>query len=187
MLAWDVVSLKLFGQVLSHVYKLSFVKWKIMELDCTVGWFKWVKRLSGAYVLVIVHIMFSISLLDVGSPYMGHLFQVQVLCHLQWRCLGGLRLSDSLCCFCCITCISSQGLICVELVLSFCNQVLTWKDVSLQGILLILWTFVINTRCTFVILTLMFVWQCKLSIMFMEGSDVGIMYYFEGFTLQPPQ
>ena len=39
-----------------------------MELDCTVCWFK---HLSSANVLVIAQIMFSISLLGVGLPYMG--------------------------------------------------------------------------------------------------------------------
>ena len=51
-----------------------------------------VKHLSNANVLVIAHIMFSISLLVIGSPYMGHHFQVQLLCHLQVRSFEGLRL-----------------------------------------------------------------------------------------------
>ena len=42
-----------------------------------------------ANVLVIAHTMFSISLLGVGSPFMGHYFQVHVVCHLQ-----GLSLDD---------------------------------------------------------------------------------------------
>ena len=48
-----------------------------------------VKHLSNADVLVITHFMFSIALLGVNAPYMGHHFQVQVLCHLQGRSLDG--------------------------------------------------------------------------------------------------
>ena len=62
----------------------------VMELGCAVCWFILVKNLSNANVLVIAHIMFSISLLGVGSPYMGHHFQVQVICRLQGSNLGGL-------------------------------------------------------------------------------------------------
>ena len=61
-----------------------------MELGSAVCWFILVKYLSNANVLVIAHIMFNISLLGVGSPYMGHHFQVQVTCHLQGRSLRGL-------------------------------------------------------------------------------------------------
>ena len=82
----------------------------VMGLLCVISCCVRVKRLSIANVLVTVHTMFSISLLGVGSPYMGHHFQVQVLCHLQGRSLEGLRLLDHLLLFCCITCISSQGL-----------------------------------------------------------------------------
>ena len=75
--------------------------------------------------------MFSISLLGVGSPYMGHPFQVQVLCHLQGRSLGGLRLLNFFfVVFIVLHVYQAKGLFCVELVLSFCNQVLTWKVVS---------------------------------------------------------
>ena len=45
------------------------------------------EHLSIANVLVIAHIVFSIFLLGVGSPYMGHYFQVQAICHLQGRSL----------------------------------------------------------------------------------------------------
>ena len=47
-----------------------------------------IKHLSIANVLVTAHTVFSISLLGVGSPYMGHYFQVQVACHLQEHSLG---------------------------------------------------------------------------------------------------
>ena len=64
----------------------------VMELDDVVNWFKRINHLSYANVLVIAYIWFSISLLGCGSPYMGHYYQVQVICHLQGRSLGGLGL-----------------------------------------------------------------------------------------------
>ena len=51
-------------------------------------WFMKIEHLSIANVLVTAHTMFSISQLGVGSPYMGHHFQVQVACHLQGHSLG---------------------------------------------------------------------------------------------------
>ena len=45
------------------------------------------EHLSIANVLVIAHIVFSIFLLGVDSPYMGHLFHVQVVCRLQGHSL----------------------------------------------------------------------------------------------------
>ena len=42
-----------------------------------------IELLSIANVLVTAHTVFNISLLGGGSPYMGHYFQVQVVCHLQ--------------------------------------------------------------------------------------------------------
>ena len=45
--------------------------------------------LSIVIVLVTAHTMFSISLLGVGSPIMGHHFQVQVACLLQGHSLRG--------------------------------------------------------------------------------------------------
>ena len=47
-----------------------------------------IEHLSIANVLVIAHTVFSISLLGVGSPYMGHHFQVQAACHLQGHSLN---------------------------------------------------------------------------------------------------
>ena len=35
---------------------------------------------------------------------------------------------------------------------------------------------------SFVILALMYVWNCDFSIVYMEQLDVGIMYYFEDVT-----
>ena len=46
-----------------------------------------IEHLSIANVLVIAQTVFSISLLGVGAPYMGHYFQVQVACHLQGHSL----------------------------------------------------------------------------------------------------
>ena len=46
-----------------------------------------IEHLSIANVLVIAHTVFSIFLLGLGSPYMGHYFQVQVVCHLQGHSL----------------------------------------------------------------------------------------------------
>ena len=46
-----------------------------------------IEHLSIANVLVIAHTVFSISLLGVGSPFMGYYFQVQVVCHLQGHSL----------------------------------------------------------------------------------------------------
>ena len=54
-----------------------------------MNWFMETEHLSIANVLVIAHTMYSISLLGIGSPFMGHYFQVQVACHLQGRSLGG--------------------------------------------------------------------------------------------------
>ena len=48
------------------------------------------EQLSTANVLVTAHTEYSISLLGVGSHYMGHHFQVQVACHLQGRSLRGV-------------------------------------------------------------------------------------------------
>ena len=64
----------------------------IVELKSVVNWFISVNHLSNANVIVISHNWFSISLLGYGSPYMGHHFQVQVICNLQGRSLGGLGL-----------------------------------------------------------------------------------------------
>ena len=47
-----------------------------------------IKHLSIANILVIAHTVFSISLLGVGSPFMGHYIQVQVVCHLQGHSLA---------------------------------------------------------------------------------------------------
>ena len=63
-----------------------------------MNWFMKIEHLSIANVLVIAHTVFSISLLGVGSPFMGHYFQVQVVCHLQGHSLGGERRID----FCCL-------------------------------------------------------------------------------------
>ena len=62
-----------------------------MRIGCErdVRLFIHVTHLSNANILVIAHIMFSISLLGIGSPYMGHHFQVQVTCHLQGHSLEG--------------------------------------------------------------------------------------------------
>ena len=71
-----------------------------------------IEHLSIVNVLVIAHTVFSISLLGVGSPYMGHYSQVQVACHLQGYSLRGERQAD----FCCLVSFgvlhvySSQGL-----------------------------------------------------------------------------
>mgnify|MGYP003702947949 CR=1 FL=1 len=48
-----------------------------------------IEHLSIANVLVIAHTVFSIFLLGGGLLYIGHQFQVQVVCHLQ-----GLSLDD---------------------------------------------------------------------------------------------
>ena len=64
----------------------------VMELESVVSWVTSVNHLSNANVLVISHIWFGISLLGFGSSYMGHHFLVQVICRLQGRNLGGLRL-----------------------------------------------------------------------------------------------
>ena len=97
-----------------------------VELKSVVSWFISVNHISNAIVLVISHTWFSISLLGIGSPYMGHHFQVQVICHLQGHSLGGLGAEDPFCClpFCVLHVNSSRGLNVYELVLSFCNQVL---------------------------------------------------------------
>ena len=99
-----------------------------------------VKHLSNANVLVISHMWFSISLLDFGSPFMGHHFRVKMVCNIHGRSLGGLEANGPFCCYFflffyfyfCITCKSSQGLILYkELELFFCCiQVLTWKVVN---------------------------------------------------------
>ena len=84
VLLWVTISFKLL--ILERIMDIL-----VMDLDCVVCWFIWVKHLSNANVLVIAHIMFIISLLGVGSPYMGHHFQVQVICLLQGCSLGGCR------------------------------------------------------------------------------------------------
>ena len=56
-----------------------------------INWLLSVNHLSNAIVLVIAYIWFSISLLGCGSPFMGHHFQVQVICHLQGHSLGGSK------------------------------------------------------------------------------------------------
>ena len=97
----------------------------------------WVKHLSKANVLVFAHIMFSISLLGVGSLYMGHHFQVRMVCHLQGRSLEGLEVEGTFCYYLFVLHVNqAKGLFLYnELELFFCcNQVLTWKIVSLQGI-----------------------------------------------------
>ena len=47
-----------------------------------------IKHLSIANDLSTAHFVFSLSLLGVGSPFMGHYLQVQVVCHLQGHSLG---------------------------------------------------------------------------------------------------
>ncbi|CAL5368263.1 unnamed protein product [Camellia sinensis] len=75
------------------------------------SWLISVKHLSNANVLVNSDILFSISLLDCGSPYLGHHFQVQVICRLQGHSLGGLGAKGFFLLFpFCVTCNSSQGL-----------------------------------------------------------------------------
>ena len=59
----------------------------VMKWKWIMNWFMEIEHLSIANVLVIAHTVFSISLLGVGSPYMGHYFQVQVACHLQGHSL----------------------------------------------------------------------------------------------------
>ena len=71
----------------------------VVELKSIVSWFISVNHLLNANILVIAHNWFSISLLGFGSPYMGHHFQVQVICHLQGRSLGGLEAEISFCCY----------------------------------------------------------------------------------------
>ena len=110
------------------------------------------KHISNANVLVIAHIMFSISLLGVGSPYMGHYFQVQVICSFQGLSLGGCRswrLIFSWLSFC-ITCISSQELIlCKELELYFLlNPSVDLDSCKLIGHLLLLSTCNISCKNT---------------------------------------
>ena len=86
----------------------------VMELNCVVNWFTSVSHLSYANVLVIVHIWFSISLLGFGSHYMGHHFQVQMVCHLQGRSLGGLEAERSFCCYRFVLHVNqAKGLFCV--------------------------------------------------------------------------
>ena len=77
-----------------------------VELKSVVSLFISVNYISNAIVLVISHTWFSISLLGIGSPYMGHHFQVQAICHLQGHSLGGLEAEDPflLFTFLCITC-----------------------------------------------------------------------------------
>ena len=61
----------------------------VMKWKWIMDWFMKIEHLSIASVLVIAHTVFSISLLGIGSPYMGQFFQVQVACHLQGYSLGG--------------------------------------------------------------------------------------------------
>ena len=67
----------------------------VMELESVVSWVTSVNHLSNANVLVISHIRFSISLLGFDSPYMGHHFQVQVICYLHGHSLEGFGVEDS--------------------------------------------------------------------------------------------
>ena len=60
-----------------------------------VSWFTSIEHLSDADSLVNSHILFCISLLGFGSPYLGNHFQVQVTCHLQGHSLGGLGVEGS--------------------------------------------------------------------------------------------
>ena len=46
-----------------------------VELESVVSLFISVNHISNAIVLVISHTWFSISLLGIGSPYMGHHYQ----------------------------------------------------------------------------------------------------------------
>ena len=66
----------------------------VMELNCGISGFISGSYLSNANVLVISLTWFSISLLGIGAPYMGHHFQVQMVCHLQGHSLGGLEAED---------------------------------------------------------------------------------------------
>ena len=66
-----------------------------MKLYCDISWLISASHLSNANVLVISHTWFSISLLGIGSPCMGHHFQVQEICYLQGRSLGGLEAERS--------------------------------------------------------------------------------------------
>ena len=59
----------------------------VMRWKWVMNWFMKIEHLSIAKVLVIAHTEFSISLLGIGSPFMGHNFQEQVVCHLQGRSL----------------------------------------------------------------------------------------------------
>ena len=52
---------------------------------------------QNANVLVTAHIMFSISLLGVGSPYMEHYFQVHTSKDIAWMMM---RVEDSFCLSC---------------------------------------------------------------------------------------
>ena len=52
-----------------------------------MNWFIAIEHLSIANVLVIAHTVFSISLLGIDSPFMGHYFQVHVAYHLQGHSL----------------------------------------------------------------------------------------------------
>ena len=86
-----------------------------MKLGSVVCWFTSVNLLSNANVLVISHNWFSISLLGIGSPYMGHHFQVQVICHLQGRSLGGLEAERSFCCYRFVLHVNqAKGLFCIK-------------------------------------------------------------------------
>ena len=60
-----------------------------------VSWFTSIEHLSDTDSLVNSHILFSISLLGFGSPYLGNHFQVQVTCHLQRHSLEGLAAKGS--------------------------------------------------------------------------------------------
>ena len=46
-----------------------------------------IEHLSIANVLIIAHTVFSISLVGVSAPFMGHYFQVHVVGHLQGHSL----------------------------------------------------------------------------------------------------
>ena len=58
-----------------------------MEWKWVMNRFMEIEHLSIANFLVIAHTVLSISLLGYGSPFMGHYFQVQAVCHLQGHSL----------------------------------------------------------------------------------------------------
>ena len=121
--------------------------------------------------------MFSISLLGIGSPYMGHYIQVQVACHLQGHSLDDDESWRLFCLFICITCTSSQGLILYRgSTLLLCNQVLTWKAVKPIGHLLLLLT------CNTVVKFTLMKWNGWFLLYQCMSKEMGFVYYFEGVT-----